>query len=103
MSHKDRGRNRRRLNRIVTIASVALAGAAIVREIRKPSEDRTWHGTVAGVPYDLRPPTLGRAKRRWWNWDDPRIFTPKTFGVGWDLNIAGIIRLVRGVVRPSAG
>ncbi|MBO0883169.1 MAG: hypothetical protein J2P17_23110 [Mycobacterium sp.] len=44
-------------------------------------------GKVLGVPYDWRLPTLDKARSRWWNPDDPRIFTPKTFGWGYDLNL----------------
>ena len=39
-----------------------------------------------GVPYDLRRPTLARARSRLWNANDRRLFTPKTFGAGWDVN-----------------
>jgi len=46
------------------------------------------HGTVLGLPFDFRMPTPARVKKRWWNEDDPRLFTPHVFGVGWSLNIA---------------
>jgi hypothetical protein len=44
-------------------------------------------GYIAGVPYDLRRPTVARVKERWWNSSDQRLFTPKAFGAGWDLNL----------------
>jgi hypothetical protein len=44
-------------------------------------------GRVLGVPYDLRRPTVARLKSRWWNKNDPRLLTPKTFGAGWDINL----------------
>ncbi len=44
-------------------------------------------GHFAGVPYDLRRPTLERARSRMWNREDPRLFTPKTFGWGYDVNL----------------
>lgn len=56
---------------------------------RKKRERGT--GTFLGVPYDWRPPTLARAKSRWWNPDDPRLFTPKTFGWGFDVNLARLL------------
>jgi len=40
------------------------------------------------MPYDWRRPTVARLKSRWWNPEDPRLFTPKTFGWGYDLNLA---------------
>ena len=46
------------------------------------------HGTVMGLPFDFRMPTPARIKKRWWNDDDPRLFTPHVFGVGWSLNLA---------------
>jgi Family of unknown function (DUF5808) len=45
-------------------------------------------GTFLGVPYDWRRPTVARVKSRWWNPDDSRLFTPKAFGAGWDVNLA---------------
>ncbi|MFF2085553.1 DUF5808 domain-containing protein [Nocardia sp. NPDC058176] len=44
-------------------------------------------GTLAGMPYDWRRPTWSRVKARAWNPDDPRLFTPKAFGWGYDLNL----------------
>ncbi len=72
---------------------ISLVAAAIGAELRKPRRRRSWHGRVAGfVPYDFRRPTLRRAKARWWNPSDPRILTPKTFGVGWDVNLGRLLR-----------
>lgn len=71
---------------------VGMVVAAVVTELRKPQRKRTWHGRIAGfVPYDFRRPTLRRAKSRWWNPSDPRILTPRTFGVGWDVNIGRLV------------
>jgi uncharacterized membrane protein len=52
-------------------------------------------GTFLGVPYDWRRPTLARAKSRWWNADDKRIFTPKTYGWGYDINVREVLRRLR--------
>lgn len=57
------------------------------------NEKRT--GKFLGVPYDWRRPTVARAKSRWWNRTDRRIFTPKTFGWGWDINLAEVARRLR--------
>lgn len=51
-------------------------------------------GQVAGVPYDLRRPTVARTAARWWNPSDPRMFTPKAFGAGWDLNLYWLVHPV---------
>lgn len=49
-------------------------------------EPRT--GKFLGVPYDWRPPTAKRVKSRWWSPEDPRLFTPKAYGWGYDINFA---------------
>lgn len=54
------------------------------------SSNRT--GKFLGVPYDWRRPTAARVKSRWWNPQDPRLFTPKSFGWGYDINFARLFR-----------
>ncbi|HLS79117.1 MAG TPA: DUF5808 domain-containing protein [Nocardia sp.] len=49
-------------------------------------------GTLAGMPYDWRRPTAQRLRDRMWNPDDPRVFTPKAFGMGWDINLYRLLR-----------
>jgi hypothetical protein len=46
------------------------------------------YGKILGVPYDFRIPTPSRIKERMWNPEDPRVFTPRVFGAGWDINFA---------------
>ncbi|TCC53114.1 hypothetical protein E0H75_05160 [Kribbella capetownensis] len=48
--------------------------------------DRT--GKFLGIPYDWRRPTLDRTRSRWWNPAEPRLFTPKVLGWGYDVNFA---------------
>jgi hypothetical protein len=48
------------------------------------------HGTIAGIPYEFRVPTPQRIRERIWNPDDPRIFTPHLFGVGWTINLPSL-------------
>jgi uncharacterized protein DUF5808 len=48
-------------------------------------------GRFLGVPYDLRRPTVARTKSRLWNPDEPRLFVPKVFGWGWDVNFARLL------------
>ena len=83
--------------RITTIAGsvvgIGAVAAALAVELRKPRKKRTWHGQLAGfVPYDFRRPTVTRARSRWWNPHDGRLLTPKTYGVGWDVNLARLVR-----------
>ena len=88
----------RKLIRWVAIALVALA---IADQLRRPSEERTWEGTVIGfVPYDFRMPTIERARSRWWNPEEPRLFVPQVFGLGWTINVARLVGPLRD--RTSA-
>ena len=89
---EDKGRGR--LQDLVRLASFALLVTAVVRELRMPASERTWHGRIGFVPYDLRPPTLSRVREALWRPDDPSIVVPQPFGVGWSLNLGRIWRLV---------
>jgi hypothetical protein len=48
-------------------------------------------GTFLGVPYDWRRPTVERTKQRWWNPGEPRLFVPRVFGWGYDMNLARLL------------
>jgi hypothetical protein len=61
-------------------------------------------GKFLGIPYDFRTPTTDRLRSRMWNKDDHRIFTPKAFGWGWDINWRGRgLRSKPPADSPSAG
>ena len=91
---------RKGLNGIALAAAGALLASAVVTELRKPPEDRTWHGRVFGVPYDFRPPTPAKLRRTFWDPDNDALFTPHAFGVGYSVNLARLARLVPG---PRSG
>ena len=76
--------------------ALAIIGViAIVQELRKPSDERTWHGKVADfVPYDFRMPTIGRMRSTYWNPEGP-ILSGKAFGVGWAPNLGALTRMAR--------
>lgn len=65
---------------------------AVVQELRKPKEERTWHGAVAIFPYDFRMPTVDRVRDTYWNPDGP-ILSGKVFGVGWAPNFGVLARV----------
>ncbi|MET9492367.1 MULTISPECIES: hypothetical protein [unclassified Nocardia] len=44
-------------------------------------------GRFLGVPYDWRRPTVEKVKARWWNPDEPKFLTPKSYGWGYDFNL----------------
>ena len=66
----------------------AFTALAVYDQLVRAPEHRTWEGVVFGVPYDFRAPSLAHLRQRFWNPDDPRMFTPPLFGVGWSLNLA---------------
>jgi hypothetical protein len=90
------------MKKLIKWTAITLGVVAIVEQLRRPSEERTWEGTVAGfVPYDFRVPTIERARGRWWNPDEPRLFVPQVFGVGWTINLARLVGLVRNRAGTS--
>jgi len=52
---------------------------------------RSRTGRVPRHPIRPAPLTLERMRSRWWNPDDPRLFTPKAYGWGYDLDLARVI------------
>jgi hypothetical protein len=80
-----------RAERLFRAVGLVLTVAAVVDAAWK----RQLHGEVGGVvPYDFRPPTAGRLRRRVWAPDDERIFTPTVFGTGWMVNVGRLARLL---------
>lgn len=79
------------LGGLFVAAASVLTGAAVAKELAKPVDQRTWHGDVAGVPYDLRVPTAEKIERSLWDPDNPALFPPQAFGVGWSVNLARLV------------
>ena len=78
------------------IALAIIGVVAIVQELRKPPEDRTWHGKVAGfVPYDFRKPTAERFRQTYWDPEGP-VISSKVWGVGWAPNLGAVKKLFGG-------
>jgi Family of unknown function (DUF5808) len=83
-----------RVRRVVRRLWVAVLAAAVIDAVRN---DRN-HGELFGViPYDFRFPDIERAKRQTWDPQSTRILTPRTFGVGWSVNLGRLARLA-GIV-----
>lgn len=98
------GKSERKVNArdVVRAVGVALAVAAVVKELRKPTEERTWHGVIAGfVPYELRPPTISRFRERVWDPDAEHLIGPRVFGVGWTLNLGRVYGLARRAISSD--
>lgn len=84
---------------LVRLVAVGFTIAAVVKELRLPKDERTWHGRIWVVPYDLRLPTPARVRAAWWDPDDDRIVGPRAFGVGWAINLPGLAAAVRSIGR----
>ncbi|KUN81471.1 hypothetical protein AQJ66_24030 [Streptomyces bungoensis] len=82
----------RRLRKNLALIAVGVVAAAVAKELRKPSEARTWTGTVLGVPYDFRLPTPEKIVREYWDPDSDALLTPHAFGVGYGVNLARVVR-----------
>ncbi|HIC92936.1 MAG TPA: hypothetical protein EYP09_01615 [Anaerolineae bacterium] len=93
----------RRLRQCVKWIGIGLIAVAVWQELRKPPEERTWHGRIAGfVPYDFRWPTLERLREAYWNPDEPRIFTDRVLGVGWAVNFYSLLRGLSALVAKGS-
>ena len=86
----------KRMKRFWRLLVLGLLGAAVMQELSKDEADRQWNGLVFDVvPYDLRPPTVERFMARLWAPEDPRLFVPGAFGVGWTINFARLLQMIR--------
>jgi len=76
---------------MVIIGITALMGLAIREQLQMPPEERTWRGTLYGIPYDFRWPTIERLREAFWNKDTARVLVPNAFGMGWSINFYPLI------------
>ena len=97
----DKRESRSRQMKPLKVLAMGLAIAAVIKELRLPKEERTWHGVLAGfVPYDFRIPTVDRIKNSFW---DPAgaIVVGRAFGVGWTINLGAVVAKVRALASSS--
>jgi hypothetical protein len=92
-TNKKKNKGRLSLIRLWRLALAIIGIVAVAQELKKPAEERTWHGKVADfVPYDFRMPTAERFKSAYWNPEGP-ILSSKAWGVGWAFNFGGLKKL----------
>jgi hypothetical protein len=78
-------------NIIFSTLFLLFVAIAIVEQLRRPPEDRTWYGKIAGIPYDFRLPTAERIRATFWNKNTSQILVPQVFGIGWSINLYPLI------------
>lgn len=83
MAHKAKNKL---VSTAIGMGVTTLVSAAIVDQLRRPTDERTWHGTILGIPYDFRPPTPEKVRNTVWNKETSKIFLPHAFGIGWSIN-----------------
>jgi hypothetical protein len=80
---------------LIRTAAIAAVLGALYVELRKPAEQRTWHGKLLGfVPYDFRVPSLSQLRQAYWNPRSPKLITDRPLGVGWAINIPTALRRI---------
>jgi len=58
------------------------------------------HGKAAGIPYDWRKPTAAKFKHAYWDTSTRKVFVPKVFGWGLEVNFGGLARRLHLVSAP---
>ena len=82
-------------SRALQAIAITVTLAAVLQQMEKPEEERTWHGKVGFIPYNFRLPTLERLKDTCWNPHNHRIFTDRVFGIGWAINLHALLESMR--------
>ena len=70
----------------------SLTGLFTVAAIVYALQTKQSNGSLLKIPFEFRVPALPRARERWWNREDHRVFTPRLFGVGWSLNLYQVLK-----------
>lgn len=83
------------INSFVAGVVTGLTAAAIGQELAKEPTERTWNGTIAGVPYNFHLATWSEIVGEYWNPESDAILTPHVIGLGWGINFAALTRLAQ--------
>ena len=90
-----------KLRWFITGVATGLTAAAIGQELQKEPQDRTWKGTVAGVPYNFNLPEWRDIAGEYWNSSSDEILTPRVMGLGWGLNFAALVHRAKDMVQAQ--
>jgi hypothetical protein len=78
-----------------------LTAAAVGQELAKPADERTWKGTIAGVPYNFRVNEWSDIAAEYWNPASEEILSPHAIGIGWGINFAAVARRAQAFVASQ--
>ncbi|MEO7002736.1 MAG: hypothetical protein ABI068_13060 [Ktedonobacterales bacterium] len=90
-----------RVNAFVAGVVTALIAAAVGIELAKRPEERTWKGTVAGVPYNFRFDEWPNIAKEYWNPESDNIMAPHAVGLGWGVNFAALSRRAQALMAQA--
>ncbi len=92
----------KRLNTALSVLAFASIAAAVVEQLRRPADQRTWRGHAFDViPYDFRVPTMERLAEAYWNPKNSTIFTDRPLGMGWAINFAALYGWLRSQLQAA--
>lgn len=85
------------------VATLAMQAGATDDQAPEDADDVTgpWRGRILGIPFNLRIPTPAELTESLWDPEDPRLWRPRAFGGGWDLNF-GALAVRLGMIEPDA-
>ena len=92
----------RGLRLFLTGLVAGLTWAAVSKELEQPPEQRTWQGSIGGVPYNFRIWEWRAIAQEYWNPASDDVLTPKAIGVGWGINFAAVGRKAQGWLQSDA-
>ena len=91
----------KRLVRTLQLLAWSALIGVVVKELRKPEEEREWHGSLLGfVPYDFRIPSRAKLRDAYWAPERDALFSDAVFGVGWSVNVPVAGRRIAAAVGP---
>lgn len=83
------------LRKLTLAAILSITALAILEQLVRDPRYRDWHGTILGIPYDFRLPTIERARAAVWSEESDHLLSPHVFGVGWTVNVGRVYALLK--------
>lgn len=78
-----------------------LTAGAIDQELKKDPDERTWTGTIAGVPYNFNVQQWREIANEYWNPASDQLFSPHAIGLGWGINFAAVVRRAQALAEAQ--